>query len=421
MAAPAGEGNASRSVPDRLLFARSLFLPEDLGGNRYPYEVVRRLGARGRRVTVVTPRLHGRFPPLVGVSYRHYPVSRRHPSLTHLTNVAGGTVALAALRGRFPVALAGSYDSALALGMSGVSPRTPLIFLFHSEFYSEWVAALGDGSPAARAREKTVAWPRGLRSAGRGAIRAYMAEVERRVFGLSARVVAVSEFSARQIRERAPSAEEKVVVIPTGVDTSYFVPPSSPEEAKRAAGCQPGDTLVLGVGRLVGVKQFDRLVRALALLPRDGSDSVRLVIAGDGPERPRLEALARELGLGQRVLFAGYCDPPRLRQLMQAADLQVCTSAFENFSLAILEGMASGTAVLGTPGGGTPELVGALDASLVLHDDEPSTIAAGIARLVSDRQELARLGDRARALTTERYDWERVVDRLEALCAQVAA
>ena len=52
---------------DSILFARNLFLPDDLGGNRYPYETMRRLGSRGHPVTVVTPRLHGNFPALEGV------------------------------------------------------------------------------------------------------------------------------------------------------------------------------------------------------------------------------------------------------------------------------------------------------------------------------------------------------------------
>ncbi|MCC6903561.1 MAG: glycosyltransferase, partial [Polyangiaceae bacterium] len=203
-----------------LLFARNLFLPADLGGNRYPYEVVRRLGERGHPVPVATPRLHDAFPPLPGVRYHFYPVNRRHPALTHVTNVLGGTLGLRPLRGqRFPVALVGSYDAAMALGWSGVVPRTPMIFLFHSEFYSEWVQALRRSSPRALARR---------------AIRAYMAAVERRVFGLSARLVAVSEFSARQIRSRAPEVADRVRVIPTGVDTGYFVPPADPAAAKRA-------------------------------------------------------------------------------------------------------------------------------------------------------------------------------------------
>src|SRR5205814_2056023 len=107
-----------------------------------------------------------------------------HPGLTHATNVLGATLALRPLRGA-DVAISGSYDSALALGWAGIAPRTPLVFLYHSEFYSEWVQARG---------------------VVRTVLRKYMAAVERRVFQLSARIVAVSEFSARQIAQRSPKA-----------------------------------------------------------------------------------------------------------------------------------------------------------------------------------------------------------------------
>ena len=144
------------------------------------------------------------------------------------------------------------------------------------------------------------------------------------------------------------------------------------------------------------------------------------MIAGDGPERPALERLLATYGVGQRVQLAGYCGPPRLRALMQAADLQVCTSAFENLSLAILEGMACGTPVLGTPGGGTPELIGQIDPALVLEDDHTHTLADALPAWLADRGRLARLGERARQVTLERYDWERVVDGLESVCGEVA-
>jgi glycosyltransferase involved in cell wall biosynthesis len=104
---------------------------------------------------------------------------------------------------------------------------------------------------------------------------------------------------------------------------------------------------------------------------------------------------------------------------MQAADLQVCSSAFENLSLAILEGMACGTPVLGTPGGGTPELLGALDPNLVLADDRPATMTDALPVWLSNSARLVRLGARARSLAVERYDWERVVDGLEAVCREV--
>ncbi|MDQ3809694.1 MAG: glycosyltransferase family 4 protein, partial [Chloroflexota bacterium] len=380
-----------------ILFIRNLFLPSDLGGNRYPYETMRRLGGRGHQVTVVTPRLHDHFPGLQNVQYHWYSVRRPHPAVTHLTNLLGATLALRRLQGRFDVAIAGSYDAALAAIWAGLAERVPLVFLFHSEFYSEWVQALGAASKL---------------------IRRYMAAVERRVFALSARIVAVSQFSARQVEQRLAQAAAMVRVVPTGVETDYFCPAGRKAEAKRALGLPPDLPLVLGVGRLAGVKQFDRLITAFAVAGAAGLRA-RLVIAGAGPEHARLEHLIGTYGVADSVHLAGYCDPPQLRRYMQAADLQVCCSAFENLSLAILEGMACGTPVLGTPGGGTPELVGAIDPALVLADDRSATIADALPVWLGQPERLGQLGARARALAVERYDWERVVDGLEAVCAEV--
>jgi glycosyltransferase involved in cell wall biosynthesis len=383
---------------ESILFARNLFLPDDLGGNRYPYETIRRLAARGHPVTVATPRLHGRFPKLDGVAYHLYPVKRPHPAVSHFTNLFGATLALRGVPAH-DVAMAGSYDAALALGFSGTVPRTPLVFVFHSEFYSEWVQA---------------------RPVARSVLRRYMAAAERRVFAISSRIVAVSNFSASQIRSRAPAASDKIRIVPTGVETDFFCPPKDRKEARASVGLDAHDTepLVLGVGRLAGVKQFDRLITAFSVAVARGLEA-HLVIAGGGPERARLEQLIATYGMAERITLAGYCDPPRLRTFMQAADLQVCSSAFENLSLAILEGMACGTPVLGTPGGGTPELVGAIDPGLVLEDDHAHTLADALPVWLSDRERLARLGERARQLAVERYDWERVVDSLEVVCAEV--
>ena len=123
---------------------------------------------------------------------------------------------------------------------------------------------------------------------------------------------------------------------------------------------------MLGVGRLAGVKQFDRLITAFAVASARGLKA-RLVIAGGGPERDRLEGLIATYGMADRIQLAGYCDPPRLRALMQAADLQVCTSAFENLSLAILEGMACRHSRAEYSVGGTPELLNPIHPELVLR------------------------------------------------------
>jgi glycosyltransferase involved in cell wall biosynthesis len=166
------------------------------------------------------------------------------------------------------------------------------------------------------------------------------------------------------------------------------------------------------------VKQFDRLITGFSVAAARGLPGT-LVIAGDGPERQRLEHLIATYGMQSRVVLAGYCDPPRLRAFMQAADLQVCSSAFENLSLAILEALACGTPVLGTPGGGTPELLMQLDPALVLPDDAAHSMAEALPVWLADAERLRQLGQRARALALERYDWERVVDGLERVCQEL--
>jgi glycosyltransferase involved in cell wall biosynthesis len=378
-----------------LLYARNLFLPEDLGGNRYPYETIRRLGARGHPVTVVTPRLHARWPSLPNVRYRHYPVWRPHALVSHATNLVAGWAALRRER-RYPVTMAASYEAGLAVGQLDLGP---LVFLFHSEFYSEWVQRQG---PLRRV------------------IRAYMAAIERRVFGYSRRIVAVSQFSAGQIADRLPSAAPRVRIVPTGVDTEFFSPAPDKRQARAAVGLPVDEPLLLGVARLAAVKQFDRLITAFAVASAQGLRA-RLVIAGEGPQRAALERLIATYGLGERVRLAGYCDAPRLRALMQAADLQVCSSAFENLSMALLDGMACGTPILGTPGGGTPELVGAIEPGLVLRDDQAYTLAEALPVWLGDLARLDELGQRARQLAVERYDWERVVDGLEAVAREAMA
>src|SRR5258708_17508823 len=230
-------------VRESVLFARNLFLPDDLGGNRGPYERMRRLGARGHPVPVVTPRLHSNFPALEGVRYQLYPVQRAHPAISHFTNLVGATLALRTVA-KHDVAIAGSYDAALALGWGGLVAQTALVFVFHSELYSEWVQA---------------------RAVARQLLRRYMAAIERRVFGLSARIIAVSEFSARQIRARAPNAADKVRILATGVETDFFQSPAHKASARAELGLETDEPLVLGVGRLAGVQQFDRLITAFAV------------------------------------------------------------------------------------------------------------------------------------------------------------
>src|SRR5712692_6136149 len=120
-----------------ILFVRNLFRPADFGGNRYPWEVTRRLAARGHTVRVVTPKPGGPLPGPTPVELHHYPVSRRTPLETFFTNALFSRIVVERqiLRRRPDVILFSSYDTAYGYFALPLH-RIPSTFIYHSSFYS---------------------------------------------------------------------------------------------------------------------------------------------------------------------------------------------------------------------------------------------------------------------------------------------
>ncbi|HJS86757.1 MAG TPA: glycosyltransferase, partial [Acetobacteraceae bacterium] len=137
------------------------------------------------------------------------------------------------------------------------------------------------------------------------------------------------------------AAGPKVTVLRNGVDTRLFCPPAD-RAALRARLGLDGPTL-LSVGHLIERKGHDLVIRALAQLP-----GVALLVAGEGPERPRLEALIAELGLGARARLLGAHPHDAMAALYGAADALVLASSREGWANVLLEAMACGTPVVAT-------------------------------------------------------------------------
>jgi glycosyltransferase involved in cell wall biosynthesis len=207
-------------------------------------------------------------------------------------------------------------------------------------------------------------------------------------------------------------------VIPTGVDVERFSPGDRALARSRVGLTENGFVLV-AVGRLTRVKRYDRAIHAVARLLKEGLRAT-LLLVGTGPERESLLRLANELGVAEHVRFEGYRDGSELVNRLQAADLQLCTSEFENWSLALLEGLACGLPVLGTPGGGTSHLLAPIDAVLVLPNGEIEALVRRIALLAADPARLKELGRRARGYA-EAFAWGPIVVRIERLLQELAS
>ena len=181
--------------------------------------------------------------------------------------------------------------------------------------------------------------------------------------------------------------ENRMTVLRNGVDLSLFKPmaPAGRAAARQALGLT-GPTL-LSVGGLIARKGHDLTIAALAHLP-----GWRLLIAGEGPERAALAALAQNLGLSDRVTLLGPRPHGDLPMLYAAADISVLSSTREGWANVLLESMACGTPVVASPIPGNGEVVQRRQAGLIAAARTAAAIAASVMDLASappDRVETA--------------------------------
>ncbi len=185
---------------------------------------------------------------------------------------------------------------------------------------------------------------------------------------------------------------DKITVLRNGVDTGLFQPPT----ARGALRARLGLTrpTLLSVGHLIERKGHHLVIEALAGLP-----DCDLIVVGEGPERPRLTALAVRLGLAGRVRLIGARPHAEMPDLYGAADLLVLASSREGWANVLLESMACGTPVVATNIWGNPEVVRAPAAGRIT---ERTTAAIGQAC----RESLSDLPDRAATRAyAEEFDW----------------
>ena len=204
-----------------------------------------------------------------------------------------------------------------------------------------------------------------------------------------------------------PEHWSKLQLVRTGVDCELFAP--------NGRSAQPGR--VLTVARLIRGKGLDVLLDALHLLERRGL-AAELVIAGEGPDRSRLERRVRELGLEDRVRLAGAVGQDRIRDLYAEAQVFCLPSFSEGVPVVLMEAMAMGVPVVATRITGVPELVDEGRSGLLVPPGRPDALADSLARVLSaDREQLRTMGAAGRRRVCDEFGYERSAERLLTLFA----
>jgi glycosyltransferase involved in cell wall biosynthesis len=193
------------------------------------------------------------------------------------------------------------------------------------------------------------------------------------------------------------------------------VPPPRPRsltEAHRALGIVPEDRVVGLVGRLVPAKAPADFLGAVSIALRK-VPRLKALLVGDGPLRADVEAEVRRLGIGERVVLAGFRKD--VADLLAGMDALVFSSTREGLSLAMLEAMAAGVPLVATRVGGTPELIEHGVTGLLVPASAPEALADEIVRVLTDQALAARLAGAARARVAERFSLAKMADDYEAL------
>ncbi|MEJ2666249.1 MAG: N-acetyl-alpha-D-glucosaminyl L-malate synthase BshA [Deinococcales bacterium] len=223
----------------------------------------------------------------------------------------------------------------------------------------------------------------------------------------SDQVIAVSRYLA-DYTNREMGVGVPIRVIPNAVDHERFRPAADvgPAAAEwRARFAHPDEKLLVHVSNFRPVKRVDDVIRVFGLV--SARIGARLLMVGDGPDRPAAVALASELGLTGRVAFLGSF--PRIEDMLAVSDLFLLPSVKESFGLSALEAMASGVPVVASRIGGLPEVVQDGATGILCDAGDVGGMAEAALRLLGDEARHAAFARRARERAVAMFSQQRVV------------
>ncbi len=223
------------------------------------------------------------------------------------------------------------------------------------------------------------------------------------------RVITVSHYMADEVRNYFQVPSDKLDVIHNGIDVAAFDLVSVDQTADRARWALPDERLVFFVGRMNFEKGAQVLIeaapRVLAAFPK-----CRFVLAGTGPMLDTLRRRIGDLGIAERVTIAGFVPDDERNKLLKMADLAVFPSLYEPFGIVALEAMASHCPVVVSDVGGLREVVMHNETGIIVHPDNPDSLAWGILQTLNHPDAAAERAARAYQIVRDQYSWDRIAE-----------
>jgi glycosyltransferase involved in cell wall biosynthesis len=249
--------------------------------------------------------------------------------------------------------------------------------------------------------------------------------IENRALSGADRIIVLSRYTRDKLLNVHGVSPDKIDVVPGGIDLERFRPATDKQKVREALGLPLNKTILLTVRGLEPRMGIENLIRAMQAVVKAVPD-IHLVIGGSGPLKDELLLLSRRLNLNDHIKFTGFIPDEALPGYYQAADIFILpTIELEGFGLVTLEALASGLPVLGTPVGGTKEILGAFDDRFLFRDTSHEALAEKIVefgleyRQDSDKWQIDSFI--CRYFVEKNYSWEKNVDMMERLLSRNGA
>ena len=230
--------------------------------------------------------------------------------------------------------------------------------------------------------------------------------IARRRYLAADKIFAISKFVAESV-EASGISGDRIALVAEGVEIPERITDAQRTEGRERFRLRAGDFVFGSVGYLLPEKGHTHLLRAFADIAR-GNPQYKLLLAGDGPERRRLETLAVGLGVRERVIFSGMIE--KISEVYAAMDVFVFPSLAEPLGTSMLTAMAYGLPVIGVATGGVPEYVDAGVSGLLAKEAAAPAIAAEMLRMAQSAELRQRLGEHAREQIREHFSADTMVE-----------
>jgi glycosyltransferase involved in cell wall biosynthesis len=386
----------------RVCFVSPEYLPLSGGTGAYVYYLSKELMKRGNSIGVVTASDETRDVQVTEQHSVFFLKTLKIPIVKSFQFAGSSFRKLNKIRDNFPVDI---VHANLPLVPNFAVPagfgRT-LISTVHSTWKGEAEAIKSEPYSRLNSNEKFMA-----------SFNWFLRIFEERMLERSNKIIAVSDFTRRELLQYYKIREDKIRVIHNGVDINKFKPAADKTAAKKEVGLNPRDIAILSVGRLYARKGLFTLIESMPLVTRQFPNA-RFIISGKGlsGEMKKLVNHAAKLGVRDNIVFTGYFPDRKLPRLYQAADVFAFSTFYENLPFAVLEALSSGLPVVTTNVGGIPEMIDDGKNGFLVQPFNSGELADRILYYLEHPALASEMGFLARKTIEDRFDWRLIVKKV---------